>query len=101
MVKRDGRREDFDRRKLAAGLLKACEKRPVSVEKIDRTVEEIVEDLGNKYDREVPATAIGEAVMKHLSELDEVAYVRFASVYRQFRDINEFVHTIQELSNKT
>ncbi|MBI5819915.1 MAG: transcriptional repressor NrdR [Verrucomicrobia bacterium] len=101
VVKRDGRREDFDRRKLAAGLLKACEKRPVSVEKIDRTVEEIVEDLGNKYDREVPATAIGEAVMKHLSELDEVAYVRFASVYRQFRDINEFVHTIQELSNKS
>jgi len=101
VVKRDGRREEFDRRKLTAGFLKACEKRPVSVEQIDRTVEAIVEELGNKYDREVPATAIGEAVMKHLSELDEVAYVRFASVYRQFRDINEFVHTIQELSNKS
>ncbi|MBI5687669.1 MAG: transcriptional repressor NrdR [Verrucomicrobia bacterium] len=101
VVKRDGRREEFDRRKLAGGLLKACEKRPVSTEQIDRTVEEIVEDLGNKYDREVPATAIGESVMKHLSKLDQVAYVRFASVYRQFRDINEFMHTILELNNKS
>jgi transcriptional repressor NrdR len=101
VVKRDGRREEFDRRKLAAGLLKACEKRPVSTEQIDRTVEEIVEELGNKYEREVPATAVGEAVMRHLSKLDQVAYVRFASVYRQFRDINEFMHTILELNNKS
>ncbi|MCX6910328.1 MAG: transcriptional regulator NrdR [Verrucomicrobia bacterium] len=101
VVKRDGRREEFDRRKLAAGLLKACEKRPVSAEQIDRTVEEIVEDLGNKYEREVPATAVGESVMKHLSKLDQVAYVRFASVYRQFRDINEFMHTILELNSKS
>jgi transcriptional repressor NrdR len=100
VVKRDGRRENLDRRKLITGMQKACEKRPVSAEQIEQAVEEIVEDLSNRYDREVPATAIGEAVMKQLRKLDEVAYVRFASVYRQFRDINEFVETIQELSGK-
>lgn len=101
VVKRDGRREKLDRRKLMSGMQKACEKRPVSPDQIERAAEEIVELLGNKYDREVPASAIGEAVMEQLRKLDEVAYVRFASVYRQFRDINEFVHTIQELSTKS
>ena len=101
VVKRDGRHEKLDRRKLVTGMQKACEKRPVSPDQIERAVEEIVEMLGNKYDREVPASAIGEAVMAQLRKLDEVAYVRFASVYRQFRDINEFVHTIQELSGKS
>ena len=101
VVKRDGRREKLDRRKLMNGMQKACEKRPVGPDQIERAVEEIVEKLGNEYDREVPASAIGEAVMEQLRKLDEVAYVRFASVYRQFRDINEFVHTIQELSGKS
>lgn len=101
VVKRDGRREKLDRRKLISGMQKACEKRPVSPDQIERAAEEIVEMLGNTYDREVPASAIGEAVMEQLRKLDEVAYVRFASVYRQFRDINEFVHTIQELSTKS
>ncbi|MCX7826811.1 MAG: ATP cone domain-containing protein, partial [Verrucomicrobiae bacterium] len=91
---------EFDRRKLTVGIQKACEKRPVSAEQIEHTVEEIIEQLGNAYDREVPATAIGELVMRQLNKLDPVAYVRFASVYRQFRDVNEFVHTIQELSGK-
>ncbi|MBM3890124.1 MAG: transcriptional repressor NrdR, partial [Verrucomicrobia bacterium] len=101
VVKRDGRREEFDRRKLTVGIQKACEKRPVSAEQIEHAVEEIIEELGNQYDREVPATAIGELVMRQLNKLDPVAYVRFASVYRQFRDVNEFVHTIQELSGKS
>ena len=100
VVKRDGRREEFDRRKLTLGIQKACEKRPVSAEQIGRAVENIIEELGNEFDREVPATAIGELVMRQLNKLDPVAYVRFASVYRQFRDVNEFVHTIQELSAK-
>ena len=99
VVKRDGRRENFDRRKLSTGMQKACEKRPVSAEQIDRAVEEIEEALSNKFDREVPSTAVGEAMMERLRRLDEVAYVRFASVYRQFRDISEFVHTIQELKS--
>ena len=101
VAKRDGRREEFDRRKLTVGIQKACEKRPVSAEQIAHAVEDIIEELGNEYDREVPATAIGELVMRQLNKLDPVAYVRFASVYRQFRDVNEFVHTIQELSGKS
>ena len=101
VVKRDGRREKLDRRKLMTGFQKACEKRPVSTDQIERAVEEIIKELGDRYDREVPATAIGEAVMEQLRKLDEVAYVRFASVYRQFRDISEFVHTIQEMSSKS
>ena len=71
----------------------------VAVQKIEHAVEEIVEELGNQYESELPATAIGEAVMEQLRKLDEVAYVRFASVYRQFRDINEFVHAIHELKS--
>lgn len=97
VLKRDGRYEAFDRRKLLSGLEKACEKRPVSREVIEKTVESIVEDLRRKYRDEIPTTAIGERVMFKLREIDEVAYVRFASVYRKFRDIKEFVSTVESL----
>ena len=100
VTKRDGPYEEFDRHKLLSGLKKACEKRPVSAEQIEQAVSEIMDELADKYDREVPSTAIGEKVMARLRRLDEVAYVRFASVYRQFRDVNEFVSEIQKLIGK-
>jgi transcriptional repressor NrdR len=98
VLKRDGRYEAFDRRKLITGLDKACEKRPVSREAIEKTVNEMIDELTKKYGDEIPTTAIGEKIMQHLRELDEVAYVRFASVYRKFRDIKEFVNEVQNLN---
>lgn len=98
VLKRDGRYETFDRRKLLSGLEKACEKRPISPEIIERTAEEIIDELVRQHDMEIPATAIGEMIMLRLRKLDEVAYVRFASVYRKFRDIKEFVHEVQSLT---
>jgi transcriptional repressor NrdR len=100
VIKRDGRREKFDRNKLRGGIEKACEKRPVSHEQVELEVEEIMNEIEKEYDREVPATALGEKVMKRLRRMDEVAYVRFASVYRQFRDIREFTDEIQNLESK-
>ena len=100
VVKRDGRHEEFDRHKLLSGLKKACEKRPVSTEQIEELASEIIEELEDKYDREAPSPVIGEKVMARLRKLDEVAYVRFASVYRQFRDVNEFVSEIQKMIDK-
>jgi transcriptional repressor NrdR len=97
VLKRDGRYESFDRRKLISGLDKACEKRPVSRELIEKTVNEMIDELTKKHGDEIPTTAIGEMIMKHLRRLDEVAYVRFASVYRKFRDIREFVNEVQSL----
>lgn len=97
VLKRDGRYEAFDRRKLIAGLDKACEKRPVSREAIEKTVNEMIDELTKKHGDEIPTTAIGEKIMQHLRGLDEVAYVRFASVYRKFRDIKEFVSEVQNL----
>ena len=98
VLKRDGRYEAFDRRKLIAGIDKACEKRPVSRETIERTVNEMIDELVKKHGDEIPTTAIGEKIMQHLRRLDEVAYVRFASVYRKFRDIKEFVNEVQSLT---
>jgi transcriptional repressor NrdR len=98
VLKRDGRYEAFDRRKLTAGIDKACEKRPVSRETIERTVNEMIDELVKKHGDEIPTTAIGEKIMQHLRRLDEVAYVRFASVYRKFRDIKEFVNEVQSLT---
>ena len=98
VLKRDGRYESFDRRKLISGLDKACEKRPVSREMIEKTVNEMIDELTKKYGDEIPTTAIGEKIMQHLRRLDEVAYVRFASVYRKFRDIKEFVNEVQSLT---
>lgn len=98
--KRDGQYEEFDRRKLLAGIEKACEKRPVSTGQIEALAERVVTELENEYGREVPSQQIGERVMEHLRKLDEVAYVRFASVYRQFRDAEQFIHEIKQLGKE-
>jgi transcriptional repressor NrdR len=101
VIKKDGRREPFDRLKILNGLKKACEKRPISTEMLEKTVEEIEKSLQEKGLKEIPSTVIGEEVMERLRKLDEVAYVRFASVYRSFRDINEFMSELKDiLSNK-
>jgi len=96
-VKKDGRREVFDRTKIVGGLNKACEKRPISVTNLEKIVSRIEYNLLEKGEREIKATEIGEMVMSELKTLDEVAYVRFASVYRQFRDINEFMSELTQL----
>ena len=97
VVKKDGRREAFSREKLIAGLMKACEKRTVSVEQIENLVDEIVQQVQQKYDREVPSNFVGEQVMRALNQLDPVAYVRFASVYRDFKDLTEFMDELKSL----
>lgn len=98
VLKRDGRYELFDRKKIVNGISKACEKRPVSREKIEQIVSDIIEELTKAHGNDIPTTAIGEKIMRHLRNLDEVAYVRFASVYRKFRDIKEFVNEVQSLA---
>ncbi len=98
VLKRDGRYETFDRKKLVTGIDKACEKRPVSREAIERTVNEMLDELVKAYGDEIQTKAIGDKIMVHLRRLDEVAYVRFASVYRKFRDIKEFVNEVQSLN---
>ncbi len=95
VVKKDGRREAFDPNKVTAGIITACEKRPVSVEDIDAVKDSILHDIQSKWDREVPSTYIGEKVMEALHRLDPVAYVRFASVYREFKDVKEFMEEIK------
>jgi transcriptional repressor NrdR len=101
VIKKDSRREPFDRQKILNGLKKACEKRPISMEMLEKTVEEIEKSLQEKGLKEIPSTVVGEEVMDRLHKLDEVAYVRFASVYRSFRDINEFMSELKDiLSNK-
>ncbi|MDK9709650.1 transcriptional regulator NrdR [Acidaminobacter sp.] len=100
VVKKDTTRESFNRNKLLGGIIRACEKRPVSMEQIEHLVDWIEKKLQNTLDREVSSQAIGELVMLKLKELDEVAYVRFASVYRQFKDINTFVDELTKLLNE-
>lgn len=100
VVKRDGRRQPFDRKKIIVGLMKACEKRPVSVDKMEEITGEIARAIQRKYDREVDSKEIGELIMEKLAALDEVAYVRFASVYRQFRDVNQFMSELQGMLKK-
>ncbi len=95
VIKKDGRREPFDRWKLKSGILKAVEKRPVGLEQVDALIDEVERELFNSSEHEVPTQAIGEAVMRKLKQLDEVAYVRFASVYRQFKDLNEFMSELK------
>ena len=97
VVKKDGRRETFDRLKIVAGLKRACEKRPVSIEAIEKVVDGIERGLQERGEKEVPSSAIGEALMRELHGLDKVAYVRFASVYRSFEDIGEFMEELQTL----
>ncbi|HAV64343.1 MAG TPA: transcriptional regulator NrdR [Verrucomicrobiales bacterium] len=97
IIKRDGRREPFSRDKLLIGISKACQKRPVSPEEIENLVSAIVADVSNTYDREVPGHVIGEQVMNGLREIDDVAYVRYASVYRRFNEATEFVNEVNKL----
>lgn len=99
VVKKDGRREVFDRKKILAGLLKACEKRPVSTDTLENIVNEIEREIYNKFDREVNSSFIGSLVMQKLRSLDMVAYVRFASVYREFKDISEFIDELKPFMN--
>ena len=100
LIKKDGRRESWDRDKVVEGLKKACEKRPVSMAQIDEFVDSLERELQDMGEREVPVRLIGERVMEGLRKLDGVAYVRFASVYRSFKDISEFMDELQELLKK-
>jgi transcriptional repressor NrdR len=100
VVKKDGRREPFDRKKVVEGILKACEKRPVSMDQVDAFVGDLEKEIQDKGEREVDSRFIGERVMEQLMAWDHVAYVRFASVYKQFKDLNEFMDQLVELLNK-
>ncbi len=100
VIKKDGKREPFDRGKLLGGLVKACEKRPVSADALEAVVSEIEMAVRNTLEREVSTTMLGEMVMEKLRDLDEVAYVRFASVYRQFKDVNTFYDELKKLVSK-
>jgi len=100
VMKRDGRHEELDRAKLASGIERACEKRPVSAEQIDGLIDSIIEELENEFEREVPSRAIGKKVMDRLEKIDEVAFVRFASVYRRFKDVNQFLNAIEGMIGK-
>ena len=100
MTKRDGRREEFSTDKLMSGLKKACQKRPVSPKAIEDLVDKIVIEVTDKYEREVPSEVIGKLVMDGLRQIDEVAYVRFASVYRRFQEATDFVQEVKKLEAK-
>ena len=100
VVKKDGRRERFDREKVMQGLMKACEKRPVSVKALEQVVERVEAMVQESPDREVPTDQIGEFLMEKLKDLDKVAFVRFASVYRDFRDVGEFTAAVEGLKEK-
>ncbi len=97
VIKKNGLRQQFDRSKIINGMLRACEKRPVSIEQIEKATDEIEMEINNSLDKEVPASKIGDLVIEKLKEIDEIAYVRFASVYRQFKDINEFKEELNKL----
>ena len=99
VVKKDGSREEFDRQKLLGGMLRACEKRPVSYQMLEAAVENIEQAIRAEYEQEVTSIHIGELAMAELKKVDEVAYVRFASVYRQFSDINTFMEELREILN--
>ena len=97
VLKRDGRREEFSREKLLSGVRKACQKRPISPKAMEDLVDHIVAVVTDEYESEVPAEFVGKMVMDGLRELDEVAYVRFASVYRRFQEATDFVHEVKKL----
>ena len=97
VVKKDGSRQSFDRRKVLGGMIRACEKRPVPLAELERIADEIEQDLQNSMDREISTELIGERVMERLRAVDQVAYVRFASVYRQFKDIDTFMAEVSKL----
>ncbi|MDD5129815.1 MAG: transcriptional regulator NrdR [Candidatus Omnitrophica bacterium] len=100
VIKKDGRREAWDRKKVLAGIIRACEKRPVSVEKMEEVVTQVEHAIQKKSDREVQASRIGELVMERLKLIDDVAYVRFASVYRQFKDVGQFMVELKDILGK-
>jgi len=100
VLKRDGRREEFSKEKLLSGLKKACQKRPVSPKLLEDLVEKISDEVTSKYEREVPAEVIGRSVMNELRQIDEVAYVRFASVYRRFQEATDFVQEVKKMGGK-
>ncbi len=100
VIKKDGRREAFDRRKIVEGMRRACEKRPISIDKIEQVADGIEQELLERPEKEIGVARIGERVMDALRDMDDVAYVRFASVYRSFRDVEEFMREIRELSEK-
>ena len=97
VLKRDGATEDFDRRKIFNGIKKSCEKRPVSEEQIEAMVDAIVRECETEYEREIPSTVIGNKIISQLERVDQVAYVRFASVYRRYRDVNQFLSEVESL----
>lgn len=97
VVKKDGRREPFDRKKVLSGLQKACEKRPISTEQLEAVCGRLERDLAQEFEKEVAAQEIGERLMRALHDLDEVAYVRFASVYRSFKDVSQFMEELRDL----
>ena len=97
VIKKDGRREPFDRHKVLAGLVKACEKRPMSMDQLEQLVDELERELSQQFEREAPSREVGERVMKKLHALDPVAYVRFASVYREFKDVEQFMRELKDL----
>lgn len=97
VIKKDGRREPFDRQKIIGGMQRACEKRPVSISTIETTVDRLEQRLQESGEKEIDSSRIGEYIMQALQSIDEVAYVRFASVYRQFRDINEFMAELKDI----
>ena len=100
VIKKDSRRESFDRKKVLAGIIRACEKRPVSLEKMEEIVTQVERAIQKKSDREVSSSRIGELVMDKLKTLDDVAYVRFASVYRQFKDVGQFMVELKDILGK-
>jgi len=100
VIKKDGRREPFDRKKVLSGIIRACEKRPISIEKMEEVVVQVERSIQKKSDREVSASRIGELVMERLKNLDDVAYVRFASVYRQFKDVGQFMVELKDILGK-
>ena len=101
VLKRDDRREEFSREKLTSGIRKACQKRPVSPKAIEDLVDKIVSEVLDRYEREVPSEVIGKAVMDGLRQIDQVAYVRFASVYRRFQEATDFVQEVRKLEGKS
>lgn len=100
VLKRDGRHEEFSKEKLLSGIKKACQKRPISPKVMEDLVEKIMDEITNRYEREVPGEAIGKLVMEGLREIDDVAYVRYASVYRRFQEATDFVHEVKKLEAK-
>jgi len=98
VIKRDGRREQFSREKIRAGILRACEKRPVSIETIDKMVDEVEREIHREDGREVLSSKVGEMVMEMLPAVDKIAYIRFASVYRKFEDLSEFIREVKEIT---